>query len=108
MILVFGLPTAFTSSVPTTGENKTGVSRATPISPYFFQNFTKRRFRLVKILRFLTKREFIHSLNLLPSKVKLITVVIIPKMVNSAVSKAVKPKAGPIAGPAKNFTLLAK
>jgi hypothetical protein len=108
MIRVFVSPNEVATNVPPMGVNKRGVRKATPASPYLRQMATVRRLVLVNNFLFFRNRSLIHCLAFWPSAEKMNTLVIIPAIVNTAVSIQLMPNTRPVAGPKKNFSILRK
>jgi len=101
-------PTAVTKSVPPIGVNINGVKNETPKTPYFFQIFTNLRFPLVNFLSENLNFLMIQGLSFSPASVSNTTLVIIPKIVKTAVSTMDNPEAIPSVGPAMNLKRLKK
>jgi len=96
-------PIVVTNNVPTTGENIIGVRNETPKMPYFRHKVTNVLFRLLNTFLFLVNLLRTQLRILSPAKVRITTVVIIPKLVSRAVSKTVNPAAIPVVGPKINL-----
>jgi len=93
MVFLREPPSTMAIMEPPGGESRIGVRNEIPSSPYFLQILTKRLFFAVKIFLGLKNFFKIPLLILLPKKVNIVTVVIMPDTVISTVNKGEKPAA---------------
>lgn len=103
-----GVRKEVSSKVPPMGVRITGLSAATPITPYFLQIVTNLRLRIVNLLRFLKSLSSIRSLRNVPRYVNNVTLDIMPSIVTTMVVSNEKPAAYPPTGPAINLSMVNK
>lgn len=91
--------------VPPTGVRRSGVKKAMPASPYFFQTATIFLLLLEKIGFLVLNLIPVHSFSFAPTRVNRTTLVIMDAVVSRSIFQNGYPAAEPKTGPAINLNI---